>query len=189
MRKIKKVFIQPACLCPSLILLLFSVISILLQGTVFRLEVVLTFPGEIIAQRVMLFIHAAQLCPAFNLIFMSTSLHPHASPIKAHTKSSSQQNIPDFLSYQSEKKPKKPLCVLKVQFILFQCFKWFCHTISWAGWWKTNQVNILNTTTQVTLCSSAAYMSAMTSFSDTSRQANFGFTFTFHGPYQIRFSS
>lgn len=84
MRKIEKVFIQPACLCPSLILLLFSVISILLQGTVFRLEVVLTFPGEIIAQRVMLFIHAAQLRPAFNLIFMSTSLHPHASPIKAH---------------------------------------------------------------------------------------------------------
>lgn len=151
MCKIEKVFIQLTCFCLFLSLLLFSVISVLLQGTVFRFEVILTFAGEIIAQRVMQFKHAAQLGPAFNMLFMSTPLHPHASPIRAHTcilKLSSQQKIPDFLSYHSK---EKTICVLKLQFILFQCFRWFCHKISWAGCWKINQVNSLNTTTQAVL--------------------------------------
>lgn len=85
MCKIEKVFIQLTCFCLFLTLLLFSVISGLLQGTVFRLEAILTFAGEIIAQRVMQFIHAAQLGPAFNILFISTPLHPYALPIKAHT--------------------------------------------------------------------------------------------------------
>lgn len=74
---------QPAFL--SLQLFLFSVISILFWGTVFGFQVILTFTGEIIVQEVILFIHAAQLGPAFNMLFMSRSLHPHASSIKTDT--------------------------------------------------------------------------------------------------------
>lgn len=50
MCKIEKIFIQLTCFCPFLTLILFSVMSILLQGPVFRFEIILTFAGGIIAQ-------------------------------------------------------------------------------------------------------------------------------------------
>jgi len=165
MFQVCEVFIQTICLCPCLQRLLFSVISILFQGTVFGFEVILTFTAEITVQQVMLFIHAAQLGPAFNMPFMSKSLHPHASSIKPDALYSEFEvtaKPSDLLSYRS----KKIYCILKLQFILFQCFKWFCHIISWAGSWRTDLVNILNATTQsepVQLCC------PITAFRDISR--------------------